>query len=107
MARKKTKAASSGYQFGQYVEFGADHLRERLALFKPILVKRASRSDLQSYQFTVRQDGSAVVAARDVKNRLQLKLEVLQRSGWGTIMIDHYALDALLGAYAEPRVRLH
>jgi DNA polymerase III sliding clamp (beta) subunit (PCNA family) len=107
MAKKKSKTMIPDDPRGSYVEFGADHLRDRLALFKHIIVRRAHRKDLASYHFTVRPDGSAVVAATDLENRLQVKLEILQRFGSGTIMIDAHALNALIGSYVEPRVRLH
>jgi DNA polymerase III sliding clamp (beta) subunit (PCNA family) len=92
---------------GGFVEFGADHLRDRLVLFKHIIVKRAVRKDLASYHFTVKPDGSASVAATDLENRLQVTLKVLNRFGSGTIMVDAHALNALIAGYVEPRVRLH
>jgi DNA polymerase III sliding clamp (beta) subunit (PCNA family) len=108
MARKKkSKDAIPDSPHGSYVEFGADHLRDRLALFKHIVVKRASRKDLASYHFTVRPDGSAIVAGTDLENRLQVKLEIVRRYGQGTVMIDTHALNAMIGSYVEPRVRLH
>src|SRR3954466_8756239 len=105
MARKKK--LQEGPYGGAYAEFAADHLRDRLALFKHIVVKRATRKDLASYHFTVKPDGSAIVAATDLENRLQVKLEILQRYGYGTVMIDTHALNALIGSYVEPRVRIH
>jgi hypothetical protein len=38
---------------------------------------------------------------------LKLKLEVLRATGSGTLLIEIAALDALIGSYAEPRLRLH
>jgi DNA polymerase III sliding clamp (beta) subunit (PCNA family) len=100
MPRKKKSA------FDEYFEVNARHLRDRLALFKPLLLKRADRKDLMSYHFTVRRDGSAIVAGRDLEHGLELKLKVLRRVGWGTVMIEAQALDAMLGSYPEETIRI-
>src|ERR1700738_4888602 len=107
MAKKKPRTLTPDDPRGSYVEFDAAHLRDRLALFKHIVVKRAHRKDLASYHFTVKPDGSAIVAGTHLENRLQVKLEIVRRYGYGTVMIDTHALNAMIGSYVEPRVRLH
>jgi hypothetical protein len=78
-----------------------------VSLLKTVLVRRASRKDLATVHFDVKPDGKATIAATDMENSLQLKLTALHATGVGRVMIDAHALDAMLGAYAEPRVRIH
>ncbi len=109
MAKKKTTLRDplTGAPLESFVEFGAADLRDRLALFKHILVRRAFRKDLASYHVTVKPGGHCTVAATDMENRLLLTLEPLNYLGSGVVMIDAHALNAMLGAYAEPRVRIY
>jgi DNA polymerase III subunit beta len=109
MTRKKKDVNSPTRDnlHGGYVEFGLEHLRERLALFKGIIPRQAIRKDCACYHFEVKPDGSATVAGTDLEHRLRLKLEVLSHTGAGTVMVEAHALDAMVGTYAEPRLRLH
>jgi DNA polymerase III sliding clamp (beta) subunit (PCNA family) len=84
-----------------------DHLTDRLALLKTVLVRRAHRKDLSTVHVEVKPDGSATIAATDMEIGLQLRLDVLRFTGVGRVMIDAHALDAMLGGYPEPRVRIH
>src|SRR5262249_337326 len=43
----------------------------------------------------------------DMQIGLRLKLPVVRHTGFGTVMIDTHALDAMLGAYPEATVRIH
>ena len=109
MARQKKSANSPSKEnpHGGYVEFALEHLRDRLALFKGIIPRRAIRKDCACYHFEVKEGGAATVAGTDLENRLLLTLEVLWHTGVGTVMVEAHALDAMIGSYAEPRLRLH
>ena len=108
MAKKKKKSASFvGHPDGGFIEFGVETLAAALALLKPILLHRATRKDLRSYHFTAWPDGRVTISARDERSRLQLRVDCLQRSGTGTVMIDAHALNAMMNSYGEPRVRIH
>jgi DNA polymerase III sliding clamp (beta) subunit (PCNA family) len=105
--KKNANSPSKDNPHGGYVEFGTEHLRDRLALFKGIIPRRAIRKDCACYHFDVHPNGSATVAGTDLENRLLLTLEVLSHTGVGTVMVEAHALDAMIGSYAEPRLRLH
>jgi DNA polymerase III sliding clamp (beta) subunit (PCNA family) len=108
MARsKKNPNVTPDNPHGGYAEFGLEHLKERLALLKGVIPRRAIRKDCACHHFVVRPDGSATVAATDLEVRMVLKLEVLSHTSSGTVMVEAHALDALIGSYPEPRLRLH
>jgi DNA polymerase-3 subunit beta len=108
MARKKNvKSPSKDNPLGGYVELGRDHLNACMEMLKTVLVRRAIRKDAATVHIDVKPNGSATIAATDTENSLQLKLNVLSVTGSGRVMIESHALDAMLGAYHEPRVRIH
>lgn len=108
MSRKKNaNSPSPENPLGGYVEVAHEHLVDRLALLKTVLVRRAHRKDLSTVHVDVKPDGKATIAATDMEISLQLRLDVIRHTGVGRVMIDAYALDAMLGGYPEPRVRIH
>ena len=107
MARKKKVTIDLGDPNPDSVTFGAGHLRERLALFKGLVYHRASNKNGACYHFNVTKEGKATVGGIHGDAMLLLDLEVIERRGSGTIMLDIHALDALLGAYPAPRITLN
>jgi DNA polymerase-3 subunit beta len=107
MARKKKFKTPIAPMDSPFIEFDHGYLLKRLALFKPILYKRARRKDCASYHFMALPDGKVKVAATRLTVSLLLNLETLRVTGTGTIMIDALALNSLLVGYSEPRFRLH
>jgi DNA polymerase-3 subunit beta len=105
--RQKDKSVTPDNPHGDHVEFGADQLREALALLKPVLYRRATRHDCNSYHLTAEQGGTVTIAATDLRVRMQIRLTPIAATGMGTIMIDAHALGAMLDSYHEPRVRIH
>ena len=79
MARKRRKTVQPYNPENAHVRFGAQHLRERLALFKGLMLRRAIRKDCSAYHFEVRPDGTAFVSATDLENRMRVNLDVLHR----------------------------
>ena len=104
MARKRKKPVQPFNPENAHVRFGAQHLRERLVLFKGLMLRRAIRKDCSAYHFEVRPDGSAFVSATDLENRMRVNLDVLHRLGHGRLMLDARALDTMLGAYVAPTI---
>ncbi len=107
MARKKNVKPTIPPAESPFLEFDAAYLVKRLALFKGVLLRRAIRKDCASYHFTATPEGKVTVAVTNLNEGLLLKVDVLRATGIGTVMVDALALNALLGAFAEPRFRLH
>ena len=106
MASRKKKKPTPYAGDGSFIEFGVDALKDLIALLKPIMLLRATRKDLRSYHF--KTDGEFVtISASDERVRLQVRHRPIRVSGSGQVMIDNHALQAMLGAFGEPRVRIH
>src|SRR5262245_29167646 len=105
MARKKkSKVNEHPCPSDPHVRFGADYLRQRLALLRPLVPRRAPKPIFQTYHFDVRPDDTAVVGATEYERSLLLNLEVLHVVGSGHFLLDAHALDALLGSYVVPTI---
>jgi DNA polymerase III sliding clamp (beta) subunit (PCNA family) len=105
MSKRKKKIVIP--QDGAMVEFWAETLADAVAMLKPLVLKRATRKDLQSFHFHASKDGVVTISASDMRVQVQLKVEALKVTGTGTVMIDSHALIAMLGSYREPRVTIH
>lgn len=103
---RRSVGSSEPGSWGAHAEFGVEYLRERLALLKGVIPRRAWTKDAACYRIAVHADGTATVAATGLEVRMVLKRTVLNWVGSGTVMIESHALDALLGAYPAPRIRL-
>ncbi len=106
--RKKDKTVAADNPHGDHIEFGADQLRDALSLLRPVMYRRAVRKDYASY-LIVAQPGAKKVTIGVVGQfaKLQVALAPLALVGSGTVMIDASALNMLLDAWPEPRIRVH
>ena len=104
MARKKKVKSTLPDEDSPFVEFDAAYLVKRLALFKGVLLRRAIRKDCASYHFTATPEGKVTVAVTNLNEGLLLNLDVLKCTGVGTVMVDAFALNALLGGVRRAAV---
>ena len=104
---KKKPSLTDDNPRGGHIEFSVEELTRALALLKGVMLRRAIRKDLASYHFSAAPGGVVTISASDEKTGLQLRVPAMSVTGTGTVMIDAQALNALLGSYREPRVRIH